>query len=103
VGDPVQFKSSGEKLEVCDSAGYPVAVLSKSAMEKWAAVHDHIENTRVIAMVERRADDSKDIAYKKLLKVDSWEVPVLEVVWDCKFQLKGDTVVCKIIDNCGLK
>jgi ATP-dependent DNA helicase RecQ len=82
VGDPVQFKSSGEKLEICDSAGYPVAVLSKRATEKWTAVRGHIENTRVIAMVERRADDSTDPAYKKLLKVDSWEVPVLEVVWD---------------------
>jgi ATP-dependent DNA helicase RecQ len=81
VGDLVQFKGAGEKLEVCNSAGYPIAALSKSAKDKWAAVHERIEGIKVLAMVARRAEDSKALDYKKLLKVDSWEVPVMEVVW----------------------
>ncbi len=81
VGDPVHFKISGEKLEICNSAGYPIGILSKSARDKWAAANEQIESVKVIAMIERRPDDSKDLDFKKLLKVDSWEVPVLEVVW----------------------
>ncbi|MBN1548780.1 MAG: RecQ family ATP-dependent DNA helicase [Syntrophaceae bacterium] len=81
VGDSVQFKNSGEKLEICNSAGYPVAVLSKSARDKWTLVQDQVESIKVMAMIERRAEDSKELGYKKLLKVESWEVPVLEVVW----------------------
>lgn len=81
VGDSVQFKNSGEKLEICNSAGYSVAVLAKSARDRWALVQDQVESIKVMAMIERRVDDSKEPDYKKLLKVDSWEVPVLEVVW----------------------
>ena len=81
VGDLVQLKISGSKLEVCTLAGHPVAVLSKEAKDRWSSSLQNIEKIKVIAMVERRADDSKDSDYSKLLKVDSWEVPVLEVVW----------------------
>ncbi|MCF6239660.1 MAG: RecQ family ATP-dependent DNA helicase, partial [Candidatus Marinimicrobia bacterium] len=81
VGDLVQLKSSGSKLEVCNSAGHPVAVLSKEAKDRWSSSLQNIESIKVIAMIERRADDSKDSDYSKLLKVDCWEVPVLEVVW----------------------
>lgn len=81
VGDSVQLKNSGEKLEICNPDGYPVAVLSKMARDKWVLVKDQIESINVMAMIERRIDDSKEPDYKKLLKVDSWELPVLEVVW----------------------
>ena len=40
-----------------------------------------IENVKVLAMIRRRVDDSKDPGFQKLLKADKWEVPVLEVVY----------------------
>lgn len=80
VGDAVYFKAAGEKLEVCNASGHPIAVLSKSAKDRLAGINDQVESIKVLAMVERRADDAKEPDFKKLLKVDRWEVPVLEVV-----------------------
>jgi ATP-dependent DNA helicase RecQ len=81
VGDPLEFKETGEKLEVCDSAGHPVAILSKGAKDKWVKILSQVESLKVLAMIERQVDDSKDPEYQKLLKAGRWEVPVLEVVW----------------------
>lgn len=81
VGDLVQFKNAGDRLEVCNQAGQPIAILSKTAKEKWTGAQDQIESIKVLAMVERRTDDSKNPDFKNLLQVESWEVPVLEVVW----------------------
>ena len=81
VGDAVQLRKSGERLEICNLSGYPVAVLSKSGRDKWALAQDQIESINVMALIERRADDVKEASFKKLLKADNWEVPVLEVVW----------------------
>jgi hypothetical protein len=55
--------------------------LSIESTERWSALLQHIESINVIAMLERRTEDSKNPGFQKLLKVDSWEVPVLEVVW----------------------
>lgn len=49
--------------------------------KKWTDAQDQIESIKVLAMVERRTDDSKNPDFKNLLQVESWEVPVLEVVW----------------------
>jgi len=81
VGDLLQLKQSGEKLEMCDSAGSPIAILSRGAWEKWSASLDNIESIKVIAMIERRNDDSQDPDFKKLLKAEKWEIPVVEVVY----------------------
>ena len=81
VGDLVQLKISGSKLEICNLAGSPIAVLSKEAKERWSFFVQNIESIKVITMLERRADDSKNSDYRTLLKVDRWEVPVLEVIW----------------------
>ena len=86
VGDLVQFKNAGERLEVCTPAGQPIAVLSKTAKEKWTDAQGQIESIKVLAIVERRTDDSKNPDYKNLLQVESWEVPVLEVVWSVPSQ-----------------
>ncbi len=32
-------------------------------------------------MVERRAEDSQDPDFKKLLKSEQWEVPIVEVIY----------------------
>ncbi|MGK2905492.1 MAG: RecQ family ATP-dependent DNA helicase [Desulfuromonadales bacterium] len=81
VGDLVHLKSSGEKLEITTTSGHSIAVLSKEARDRWNKSLEHIESLKVIAMVERRTDDSKDQSYQKTHKVNRWEVPVLEVVW----------------------
>lgn len=91
VGDLVQFKNAGERLEVCNPAGQPIAVLSKSAKEKWTDAQGQIESIKVLAIVERRTDDSKNPDYKNLLQVESWEVPVLEVVWSVPTEMNRNS------------
>ena len=81
VGDLVQLKCSSDKLEICSEGGYPVAILSKSAKGQWGPALGQIESVKVLAMIERRFDDVNDPAYKALLKVNNWDVPILEVVW----------------------
>ncbi len=83
VGDYVQLRLSGDKLELCDVSGHPIAVLSKGAKERWMDLLENIKSIKVIAMVERRVDDSKDSDFKKLLRAERWDVPVVEVVY-CK-------------------
>lgn len=77
----LQLKTMGERVEVCTQDGHPVAKLSKGASERWSKDLPLVESLKVLAMIERRADDSKDPDFRKLLKVDCWEVPILEVVW----------------------
>ena len=81
VGAVMQFKVSGEKLDLCNEAGHPVVTLSKQAKDTWVPRQGLVQSVKVIAMIERRADDSKEPEYKKLLNVERWEVPMLEVVW----------------------
>jgi len=81
TGDHVQLKHLGKKLELSDAAGHPIAILSKGAKERWLAVLRNIKSIKVIAMVERRAEDSQESDFKKLLKVERWEVPTVEVVY----------------------
>lgn len=91
VGDLVQFKNAGERLEVCNLAGQPIAVLAKAAKEKWTDAQEQIESIKVLAIVERRTDDSKNPDYKNLLQVESWEVPVLEVVWSIPTEMNRNS------------
>jgi len=81
VGDLVQIKCANDRLEVCNGGGHPVAILSKGAREQWESALGQIESVKVLAMIERRSEDANDPGYKALLKVDRWEVPLLEVVW----------------------
>ena len=80
-GDSVQLKEANGKLEVFNSAGHPIATLSKDATQRWVGCLPQIESVKVIAMIERKIDDTKDPVFQKRLKSERWEVPVLEVVW----------------------
>ncbi|MBN1956932.1 MAG: ATP-binding domain-containing protein [Desulfuromonadales bacterium] len=81
VGDAVKLVPKEEKLMLCNEAGRPIAVLAKGVSDKLADRLGDIEKVTVQAMVERRMDDSKDPDFRKLLKAESWEVPVVEVVY----------------------
>ena len=81
IGDVVQLMSKKEKLMLCNGVGKPIAALAKGASEKLADRLGSIEKITVQAMVERRIEDSKDPDFRKLLKVENWEVPVVEVVY----------------------
>jgi ATP-dependent DNA helicase RecQ len=81
-GDPLTAcQQPGGWIELLDAAAGVVAALSQSGREAWSealgpgAQPDLI---RVVALVERRAGDSKP-EYQSSLRCTSWLVPVVEV------------------------
>ncbi|MEE8525105.1 MAG: RecQ family ATP-dependent DNA helicase [Thermoanaerobaculia bacterium] len=79
-GDPLGMRRSGEFLQLQDRSGGIVGALSEAGRERWDGLSDAIEEIRVVAMVERRAEDS-DGEYRRQLHCRRWEVPVAEVVY----------------------
>ena len=78
VGAPVQLRPEGDRLRVVDADGGVVASLSEQGLASWSPRLDRIEEVKVLAMVERRVEDSQP-EYRSRLRVGAWYVPVLEV------------------------
>ncbi len=79
-GTELIFRAGGKHLDLHLRRGGPVARLSKAACERWTPVLDRVREVRVLALIQRWAGDG-DPEYGSLLKTDSWEVPVAEVVY----------------------
>jgi hypothetical protein len=58
-----------------------VAQLSNQAATEWRDRLDSVVEVRVLAMVARQSEDTDDPAYRDLLRIDRWEVPVCEIAW----------------------
>jgi ATP-dependent exoDNAse (exonuclease V) beta subunit len=56
-----------------------VAALSREAARGWAERLMEVESMRVLALVERRAEDSEE-AFRSRYRCERWEVPLVEVV-----------------------
>lgn len=70
----------GRRIQLCDRTGEVVAALSADAVRTWGERLPGIEAIRVLAMVERRAEDSTP-SFRGELSSERWEVPWVEVVW----------------------
>jgi ATP-dependent DNA helicase RecQ len=79
AGSTLHLKPADEKIEVCDESGYPLTVLSKECRDKWSSRLQQVEALKVVAIVERRADDTKEPGFRQRLKTDVWEIPIVEV------------------------
>jgi ATP-dependent DNA helicase RecQ len=79
-GDPLRLQPSGDFLLLADREGGDLGALSATGRERWGDRLEAIETIRVVAMVERRAEDSED-EYRARLRCERWEVPVAEVVY----------------------
>ena len=56
-----------------------MARLSNEGANKWRERLDHILEVRVVAMLRRNRDDP-DENFRKMIRAENWELPVLEVV-----------------------
>jgi ATP-dependent DNA helicase RecQ len=68
-------------IELLDASAAPVAALSQSGREAWAAAlgaSGQPDQIRVVALVERRAADSK-LDFQPSLRCTCWQVPVVEL------------------------
>jgi ATP-dependent DNA helicase RecQ len=62
-----------------DEAGGVVGALSRDAARGWAQRLSDVESMRVVAVVDRRAEDSEE-AFRSRYRCERWEVPLVEVV-----------------------
>lgn len=77
-GSPLHYTRDGDSILLCDDNA-EVAALSKAAFATWRDRLDRIESVRVLAIIRRYQDDG-DSRYSQSAKVESWEVPMVEVV-----------------------
>ena len=80
AGQSVVFHPNDKAIEIHNNDGCCVAKLSKEGVNKWSDRLDQICELRVIALLRRDRDDPKD-AFQDRIKVDQWELPVLEAVY----------------------
>lgn len=77
-GDSLEVISMGDNIELQTEKGATVARLSKAACKSWLGRLDCIEQITVLAMVQRRAEDSGE-EYRAQCQCEQWEVPLAEV------------------------
>jgi ATP-dependent DNA helicase RecQ len=79
-GQRVLFHRADNGIEIHDMDGFCVGKLSKEGSEKWSQQLDRIVELRVIALLRRDRQDP-DEGFRNRIKVDQWELPVLEAVY----------------------
>lgn len=72
--------AKGDYIELHVEKGFCVAQLSQIAVKAWRERLDCIERIQVLAMVQRRVEDSGE-EYRARCQCEQWEVPVAEVVY----------------------
>ena len=73
-------KNTNGRVPVVDSQRRRVALLSEAGSERWSQYRNReIDEVRVLGMVHRTKDDTDDPVFRERLRVESWEVPILEV------------------------
>lgn len=79
-GEPLLLAPTGDYIELHDGKGNCVAQLSQKGRKTWLTRLDNVERVTVIAMVERRAEDSGE-EFRDRCKCEQWEIPLAEVVY----------------------
>ena len=81
AGDRISLKSSQDgQVGVVDGKNKRVAFLSRATARDWPLSRiRRVDEVRVLGMVQRTKDDIEDPKYRDRLRVESWEVPILEV------------------------
>jgi ATP-dependent DNA helicase RecQ len=67
-------------VEIMNRENYRVARLAGNAAEKWRERLDSIHKVNVLAMIARDRKDP-DENFENRIRTDSWELPILEVVY----------------------
>jgi len=80
VGNSVLFCPDKERIEVCNGNGICLARLSQEGSKHWQNRLENIMDVKVLAMYRRNREDSAD-GFQDRIQVESWELPILEVVY----------------------
>jgi ATP-dependent DNA helicase RecQ len=79
-GDELTIRANGTRPALLSPSGVVVAQLSAKATETWRADLSRIKQIRVVWTVVRLRADCKESQYQARLRVDTWEVPICELV-----------------------
>ena len=79
-GDSLIAVPKGDYIELHTENGITVAQLSQTALKTWRGRLDCIERVQILAMVQRRVEDSGE-EYRVRCQCEQWEVPISEVVY----------------------
>ncbi len=79
-GQTVLFHQTDKGIEIHNMDGRCVGNLSREGSEKWLQRLDRICELRVIALLRRDRLDP-DEGFRNRIKVDQWELPVIEAVY----------------------
>ena len=80
TGHALDLRQGGNAILLCDRQGGAVARLSRRAAEQWQPRLTGIDAARVVALLRRRRDDGEG-DYRDTCRVDTWEYPLVELVW----------------------
>jgi ATP-dependent DNA helicase RecQ len=81
TGDPLLLRlAANGAVEIQDAGGFAVGRLSAAAATAWRDRLPWVESARLLAAVRYTAQDRTQTEFASLLRCDSWEAPVLEVV-----------------------
>ncbi|HFQ90829.1 MAG TPA: ATP-dependent helicase, partial [Desulfobulbus sp.] len=77
-GSRLELRLRQDRILLCDQ-GLALAALSRRAVERWRPRLENVCEVRVLAMVRRTAAEG-DPDYRDRCRLESWEVPVVEVL-----------------------
>ena len=80
AGKKVAFHLNNSGIEIHDADGCCVSRLSQEGTDKWSRRADQIGELRVVALLKRERDDPAE-GFQDRIRVDQWELPVLEAVY----------------------
>lgn len=83
AGDKLTMQTlSGAHVGLFDSSGLCVARLSHKAEKEWNERLSSVREIRVLAMIQRSADQDTDEKRREQCAVQEWEFPVVEMVFE---------------------
>lgn len=83
TGNRVELQAEGEDITVRHES-VTIAKLSHKTAAVWRGRLAEVESAAVIAMVRRYREDSEEF-YRDQCRVESWEIPLLEIVWRAQY------------------
>ena len=81
TGDRLQAQVRNGRIELVNGNGVSVGRLSKAARIKWGDKFNRIQDIRVVALGQRNKRDIQDAVFSGRCYGESWEVPIVEVVY----------------------
>jgi hypothetical protein len=79
-GDRLTLRATEPGVGLFDEQGVKLSTLSRKAEPDWDQRLSTVWEVRVVAMIQRRADQDEDAERRRGYRVEAWEVPLVEVV-----------------------